>query len=69
MAAALQASQAARRQEERGQVHESGNQKPRKEEKMDTDELRSSRNAVKPPNDIQGKNQRVWTTLWILSYD
>ncbi|KAL7830566.1 hypothetical protein SRHO_G00316930 [Serrasalmus rhombeus] len=56
LATALQASQAARRQEERGQVHERGNQKPRKEEKMDTDESRSSRNAVKPPNDIQGRS-------------
>ncbi|KAI4884012.1 hypothetical protein NFI96_019532 [Prochilodus magdalenae] len=56
LAAALQASRATRRQEERGHVHERGNQNPRKEEKMDTDEIKSSRSAVKPPNDVQGRS-------------
>ncbi|XP_007247901.3 E3 ubiquitin-protein ligase ZNF598 [Astyanax mexicanus] len=56
LVAALQASQALRRQEERRHAHERGNQKPRmKEEKMDTDELRSSRSAAKPPSDVQGR--------------
>lgn len=55
LAAAIQASQAARRQVERGQVHDRGGQKPRKEETVDSDELRGNRGAVKPPSDMQGK--------------
>lgn len=55
LAAAIQASQAAQRQAERGQVNERGGQKPRKEETADGDELRGSRVAVKPPGDMQGK--------------
>lgn len=55
LAAAIQASQAARREAERRQVHERGGQKPRKEETVDGDELRGNRGAVKPPSDMQGK--------------
>lgn len=55
LAAAIQASQAARRQVERGQVHERGGQRPRKEETVEGDELRGNRGAVKPPSDVQGK--------------
>lgn len=54
LAAAIQASQAARRQVERVQVHERGGQKPRKEEALEGDELRGSRGAVKPQSDMQG---------------
>ncbi|XP_027004257.1 E3 ubiquitin-protein ligase ZNF598 isoform X1 [Tachysurus fulvidraco] len=54
LAAAIQASQAARRQAERGQVHERV-QKPRKEEPVESDELRANRGAVKPPIDMQGR--------------
>ncbi|KAF4074060.1 hypothetical protein AMELA_G00250320 [Ameiurus melas] len=55
LAAAIQASQAARRQAERGQVLERGGQKPRKEETTAGDELRGNRGAVKPPSDVQGR--------------
>ncbi|MCI4392189.1 hypothetical protein PGIGA_G00143030 [Pangasianodon gigas] len=58
LAAAIQASQAARRQAERGQVHERGGQKPRKEEMADGDELRGNRGAVKPPSDMQGRSTK-----------
>ncbi|KAF5899288.1 E3 ubiquitin-protein ligase [Clarias magur] len=58
LAAAIQASQAARRQVERGQVNERGGQKARKEETADGDELRSNRGAVKPPGDMQGRSTK-----------
>ncbi|XP_066530347.1 E3 ubiquitin-protein ligase ZNF598 [Hoplias malabaricus] len=63
LAAALQASKAAFQQEERGHVHERSNQKPRKEEKMDTDEIRSSRSTTKPPSDIQGRSVKSNASL------
>ncbi|KAF7691110.1 E3 ubiquitin-protein ligase ZNF598 isoform X1 [Silurus meridionalis] len=56
LAAAIQASQAARRQAERGQIHERGGQKSRKEEIIDGEELRSSRGPLKPPSEMQGRS-------------
>ncbi|KAG7316980.1 hypothetical protein KOW79_019278 [Hemibagrus wyckioides] len=58
LAAAIQASQAARRQAERGQAHERGGQKPRKEETVEGDELRGNRGAVKPPTDMQVRSTK-----------
>lgn len=54
LAAAIQASQAARREAERRQFHERGGQKTHKEETVDNDDLRGNRGAVKPPSDMQG---------------
>ncbi|XP_076865269.1 E3 ubiquitin-protein ligase ZNF598 isoform X2 [Brachyhypopomus gauderio] len=63
LAAAIRASQAVRRQEARGAFHERANQKPRKEEKMDTDELRSNRGAAKPSGDVQGRSMKNNVTM------
>ncbi|KAJ8413513.1 hypothetical protein AAFF_G00080200 [Aldrovandia affinis] len=54
IAAAVRASVAARRQEERRKIQEREIQKPRKEETMDTDEGRNHRSVTKPPNEALG---------------
>lgn len=53
MAAALRASMASR-QEERSHAQDRSIQKPRKEEKMEPDEIRNNRGTVKPTTEIQG---------------
>ncbi|XP_062868890.1 E3 ubiquitin-protein ligase ZNF598 isoform X2 [Trichomycterus rosablanca] len=58
MTAAIQDSLSMRRHEERGHVYERGSQKPRKEEKVDTEELKSNRGAIKPSSDMQGRPVR-----------
>lgn len=53
MAAALRASMASR-QEERSHAQDRSSQKPRKEEKMEPDEIRNNRGTAKPTTEIQG---------------
>lgn len=62
MMAAIQDSLSIRHQEERGH-YERGSQKPRKEEKMDTDELKGNRGVVKPSSDMQGKEFTLFCLL------
>ncbi|KAG5854499.1 hypothetical protein ANANG_G00038480 [Anguilla anguilla] len=54
IAAAVRASVAARRQEEKRQLQERESQKPRKEETMDTDEGRNHRSVTKPLSEALG---------------
>ncbi|KAG9349788.1 hypothetical protein JZ751_026141 [Albula glossodonta] len=54
VAAAVRASIAARRQEEKRQTQERETQKPRKEESMDTDDGRNHRSVPKPVAEILG---------------
>lgn len=67
MAAALRASLVTRSQEERSHVQDRNN-KPRKEEKMESDELRSTRSVAKPPNEMQGRptGNTVYCGLYLL---
>ncbi|XP_051572653.1 E3 ubiquitin-protein ligase ZNF598-like [Myxocyprinus asiaticus] len=58
VAAALRASMAGRVQEERGHVPDRSSQKPRKEEKIEPDEMRNNRATVKPPNEIQARTMK-----------
>lgn len=53
MAAALRASMVSR-QEERNHVPDRSSQKPRKEEKMEPDEMRNNRGTAKPTIEMQG---------------
>lgn len=53
MAAALRASMVSR-QEERNHAQDRSSQKPRKEEKMEPDEMRNNRGTAKPTIEMQG---------------
>ncbi|XP_057202129.1 E3 ubiquitin-protein ligase ZNF598 [Triplophysa rosa] len=62
VATALRASLATRSQEERSHVQDRNN-KPRKEEKMESDELRSTRSVAKPPNEMQARSMKSTSSL------
>lgn len=53
MAAAMRASMISR-QEERNHVQDRSSQKPRKEEKMEPDEMRNNRGTAKPAIEMPG---------------
>lgn len=53
MAAAMRASMASH-QDERSHVQERSVLKPRREEKLEPDEMRNNRGMARPTNDIQG---------------
>ncbi|KAJ8363983.1 hypothetical protein SKAU_G00128140 [Synaphobranchus kaupii] len=57
IAAAVRASIAARRQEEKRQLQEREIQKPRKEETVDTDDARNHRSITKPLSEAQGPKE------------
>lgn len=62
VATALRASLATRSQEERSHERshvQDRNNKPRKEEKMESDEMRNTRSVTKPPNEMQGRTTRI----------
>ncbi|XP_067275767.1 LOW QUALITY PROTEIN: E3 ubiquitin-protein ligase ZNF598 [Pseudorasbora parva] len=62
MAAALRASMASR-QEERSHVQDRNVQKPRKEEKIEPDEMRNNRGTAKPANEMQARPIKSNATL------
>lgn len=67
MAAALRASMASH-QEQRSHVQERSIQKPRKEEKVEPDDIRNNRGTAKQTNEMQGMAVENMVNYCIIIY-